>query len=308
MRGGEREAQADRGGPVAGQGHAPGCSRKKALKPARKRQLVDGVRGDWKVSTRRACEALGIDRSLYVYKSKRGEQADLKHRIKEICETRVRYGYRRVHILLQRDGWPVNAKRIYRLYKELGLQLRNKTPKRRVKAKLREDRRPAVQINGKRRRGATLELAFSSGSWSGGLGDDLWRIGPRQQLVDAALQMTVDQFGDHVLDVGLRFDPAELAGRDQRRQDRPVFSAALRAREQAILARQRQRPDRAFDRVGVHLDATIVQEPGEALPVGQNVADRRGEIALLADRERCFAPPLRRVEREMREGSLGPSF
>ncbi len=40
-----------------------------------------------------------------------------------------------------------HAKRIYRLYKELGLQLRNKTPKRRVKAKLREDRRPAVHAN-----------------------------------------------------------------------------------------------------------------------------------------------------------------
>jgi putative transposase len=108
---------------------------------------VDGVRGDWKVSTRRACGALGIERSLYVYKSMRGEQADLKHRIKEICETRVPYGYRRVHILLQPDGWLVNPKRIYRLYKELGLQLRNKTPKRRVKAKLREDRRPAIQIS-----------------------------------------------------------------------------------------------------------------------------------------------------------------
>jgi len=43
----------------------------------------------WKVSVRRACEALRIDRSLYTYKSKRGEQADLKLRIKEICETRV---------------------------------------------------------------------------------------------------------------------------------------------------------------------------------------------------------------------------
>jgi hypothetical protein len=43
-------------------------------------------------------------------------------------------GYRRVHVLLRREGWGVNAKRIYRLYKELGLQLRNKTPKRRVKA------------------------------------------------------------------------------------------------------------------------------------------------------------------------------
>ena len=105
------------------------------------------MRGDWKVSIRRACSTLRIDRALYVYKSKRGDQADLKQRIKSICETRVRYGYRRVHVLLRRDGWAVNAKRIYRLYKELGLQLRNKTPRRRVKAKLREDRTDASQIN-----------------------------------------------------------------------------------------------------------------------------------------------------------------
>jgi putative transposase len=105
------------------------------------------VRGDWKVSIRRACAALRIDRSLYVYKSKRGGQADLKQRIKEICEIRVRYGYRRVHVLLRRDGWAVNPKRIYRLYKEMGLQLRNKVPRRRVKAKLRDDRTVAVQIN-----------------------------------------------------------------------------------------------------------------------------------------------------------------
>ena len=50
------------------------------------------VRETWKVSVRRACEALRIARSLYTYKSKRGEQADFKLRIKEICETRVRYG------------------------------------------------------------------------------------------------------------------------------------------------------------------------------------------------------------------------
>ncbi|RTL87328.1 IS3 family transposase [Ancylobacter aquaticus] len=120
---------------------------KKALRPARKRELVDKVRSDWKVSARRACAALRIDRALYVYKSKRGTQAELKQRIKEICETRVRYGYRRVHVLLRRDGWAVNPKRIYRLYKELGLQLRNKVPKRRVKAKLRDDRRVATRTN-----------------------------------------------------------------------------------------------------------------------------------------------------------------
>jgi len=86
------------------------------------------------VSVRKACEALRIDRSLYTYKSRRGEQAGLKQRIKEICETRVRYGYRRVHVLLVREGWTINMKRTRRLYNELGLQLRNKTPKRRVKA------------------------------------------------------------------------------------------------------------------------------------------------------------------------------
>lgn len=66
---------------------------------------------------------------------------------KAIAETRVRYGYRRITVLLKREGWAVNGKRIYRLYKELGLQLRNKTPKRKVKAKLREDRRPASRPN-----------------------------------------------------------------------------------------------------------------------------------------------------------------
>ena len=59
----------------------------------------------------------------------------------------MRYGYKRVHVVLQREGWMINVKRTYRLYSELGLQLRNKSPKRRVKAKLREDRCPASQPN-----------------------------------------------------------------------------------------------------------------------------------------------------------------
>lgn len=59
----------------------------------------------------------------------------------------MRYGYRRIHVLLLREGWRVNVKCVYRIYRELGLQLRNKTPKRRVKAKLRADRKPAVATN-----------------------------------------------------------------------------------------------------------------------------------------------------------------
>jgi putative transposase len=59
----------------------------------------------------------------------------------------VRYGYRRVHVLLDREGWGINIKKVYRIYRELGMQLRNKTPKRRVKAKLRDDRAEAVGPN-----------------------------------------------------------------------------------------------------------------------------------------------------------------
>jgi putative transposase len=47
-----------------------------------------------------------------------------------------------VHVLLRREGWEINLKKARRIYKELALQLRNKHPKRRVKAKLREDRQP----------------------------------------------------------------------------------------------------------------------------------------------------------------------
>src|SRR5690606_3528468 len=93
------------------------------------------------------CTVLKAERSSYHYKRRRSDQADLKKRIKEIAEARVRYGYRRIHVLLVREGWPVNAKRVYRLYRELGLQLRSKTPKRRVKAALRADRTPPSRSN-----------------------------------------------------------------------------------------------------------------------------------------------------------------
>jgi len=102
---------------------------------------------DWGVSIRRACKALCFDTSTYHYKSRRADQAPLERRIKEICETRVRYGYRRVHVMLLREGWTINMKKTRRIYKELGLQLRNKYPKRRVKTKLREDREKAVGPN-----------------------------------------------------------------------------------------------------------------------------------------------------------------
>ena len=117
------------------------------MRPVRKRKLVDEMRGEWCVSIRRTCRVFLCDTSTYHYKSRRPGQAELELRIKEICQTSVRYGYRRVHVLLRREGRDINLKKPHRIYRELGLQLRNKTPKRRVKAKVREDRREATQPN-----------------------------------------------------------------------------------------------------------------------------------------------------------------
>ena len=81
------------------------------MKPVRKREMVDHVRAAWQVSIRRACRAVPVDRSTYHYRSKRAGQAPLSKRIKEIAETRVRYGYRRVHVLLRREGRHIDQKR-----------------------------------------------------------------------------------------------------------------------------------------------------------------------------------------------------
>lgn len=117
------------------------------MRPGRKRKLVTAMSEEWDVSIRRCCRVLEFERSTYHYKARRRDQAHEEKRIKEICQTRVRYGYRRVHVMLRREGFVINAKRTRRIYRELGLQLRNKTPKRRVKAKLRDDRKVATMPN-----------------------------------------------------------------------------------------------------------------------------------------------------------------
>lgn len=105
------------------------------------------MQGIYQVSIRRACTVLRFQKSSYFYRARRSSQAGLKKRIQEIAATRVRYGYRRIHVLLRREGWRVNAKRVYRLYVEIGLQIRHKRPKRKVAAKLREDRRAPTAPN-----------------------------------------------------------------------------------------------------------------------------------------------------------------
>jgi putative transposase len=86
------------------------------MTPARGREMIDFVRDAFRVSIRGACRAIPACRATYHYRSRRPEQAPLRKRIGEIAETRMRYGYRRIAVLLRREGWRVNVKRVCRLY------------------------------------------------------------------------------------------------------------------------------------------------------------------------------------------------
>ena len=108
---------------------------------------MEGAKQNYRVSERRACALVGLARSSHRYQSTKDRQAALRMRLKELAAIRIHYGYRRLHILLRREGWGVNAKRIYRLYREEQLGLRRRTPKRRVSCRTRVDRPEATHIN-----------------------------------------------------------------------------------------------------------------------------------------------------------------
>jgi len=108
--------------------------------PSCRRDAVTFLQRAYQVSERCACRATGFSRATQRYRSQAPPQGDLRLRLKELAAARVRYGYRRLHVLLRREGWLVNAKRIYRLYKEEGLVIRLKTPKRKRSCRYRGER------------------------------------------------------------------------------------------------------------------------------------------------------------------------
>lgn len=80
----------------------------------------------YKVSQRHVSKLPGISTKALRYVPKRSSQDALHRRIAELAHSRVRYGYKRIHILLKREGIHVNRKRVHRLYCLEGLQLRAK--------------------------------------------------------------------------------------------------------------------------------------------------------------------------------------
>lgn len=93
------------------------------------------------------CAVLLFGRSTHRYQGKRDEQAALRMRIREIAAVRVRYGYKRIYVLLRREGWQINHKRVYRIYCEEGLNLRVKTKRKRPGHALRIPRQEACCVN-----------------------------------------------------------------------------------------------------------------------------------------------------------------
>ena len=78
------------------------------------------------ISERRACSLVGLNRATMRYRSQSPQETELTERIKAIAYERRRFGYRRVHQLLRREGIKVNHKKVYRLYREAGLAVRKR--------------------------------------------------------------------------------------------------------------------------------------------------------------------------------------
>ena len=95
-----------------------------------RRRLAAWIRKGFGLSERRACGLVGLCRGSARYVPHRDPQTALRMRLKELAASRVRFGYRRLTVLLRREGWPVNAKRVYRLYKQEGLMIRTKVRKK----------------------------------------------------------------------------------------------------------------------------------------------------------------------------------
>jgi putative transposase len=96
--------------------------------------LVDFVRVGFAVSERRACQVIGCHRKTYRYRSRAKDQTALRMRLRELASVRVRYGYRRLPTVLRREGWRVNHKRVYRLYRLEGLSVCSKVRKKHASA------------------------------------------------------------------------------------------------------------------------------------------------------------------------------
>ena len=100
--------------------------------PAAEREAIAHLKSDHEMSERRACKLLQCCRMTMRYASVRPDETVLRDRMKAIAHERRRFGYRRIHVLLKREGVTVNHKRLFRLYREEKLSVRKRGGRKRA--------------------------------------------------------------------------------------------------------------------------------------------------------------------------------
>ena len=111
------------------------------------KEVVAYIMASHGYSERKACQVTRQHRSTQRKKMVSDPLVELRQRMHEIVTTHIRYGYRRVHIMLKREGWGIGRNRVYRVYQEEGLTLKTKRPRRRKMATHREARRQPRTLN-----------------------------------------------------------------------------------------------------------------------------------------------------------------
>lgn len=127
-----KKAEAAAGRHDAGQRCAEGSFNKKILKPAAMREAVVHLQACHGMSERRACRVIDADRKSVRYRSTRDDDGSLREKLRELANQRRRFGYRRLHILLRREGVMINRKKTQRIYREEGLAVRRRRSRRRA--------------------------------------------------------------------------------------------------------------------------------------------------------------------------------
>lgn len=112
------------------------------MTPAARREAVAILVEQHEMSERRACAVIGADRTSIRYRSRCPDDHDLRERLRALASERRRFGYRRLHVLLRREGHVVNRKKTQRLYREEGLSVR----KRRGRKKATGTRAPLLTV------------------------------------------------------------------------------------------------------------------------------------------------------------------
>jgi putative transposase len=100
--------------------------------PAAHREAAEYLQATYEMSQRRACRVIGCDRSSMRYQATRPDDAELRERLKALAAERRRFGYRRLHVLLRREGRLVNRKRVQRIYREERLMVRRRGGRKRA--------------------------------------------------------------------------------------------------------------------------------------------------------------------------------